>query len=312
MDISVTAEINGTIEVENLVKNTVIQTVTVVSLPAAFIGSISITEAKKSTTGLTFTITGANFDASTVITTTAGTVTSTTVNSATSVSVTFTSNSTTGYKNVTATTDAGTYTLSNCIRMYTEVIPGSTVAWGDITGSPSNQLETGNGYIRRNGLTYTGSIGASFLVTSSTTADISISMIYDNTYYAIGFNNNQDWLLGPNNNATNTSPSYRPSGVIGYWRCNPTTGTSQTNGYVQQKRYSVTNMATGGGLYASDPNVFIQGTVFQYKRINQIDYFGFDDRIVTALKGLSNTQIYFDFALAYGCGFKNIVAKVYD
>lgn len=293
MDISVTAEILNNIEVEVLLQNTVFQVVQVQVLPAPLVGSISTTDLAKSIAGQTFTITGANFDASTVITSTAGTVTGIVVNSANSVSVTITGGTGTGYKDVTATTTAGTHTLSNCIRMYTRVIPGTDVSWLDVTGTGT---VTGAGYIRQ-AYGYGPTKGASFSPCSDN-SDFDITFVSDETVLA----------------ATNHRGAFGVSNVT------PNTLAGGTR-YVSQDSYSSNqnpayinfkSTKTYAVLLYHVP-VLTAATVYSIKRRSGNIIYGYGGQDVFQPTAQTTSAIYIDFCVYDGgAGYKNILAKVYN
>lgn len=307
LEIESTATLKDKIESEYTFNGLNYELVNVPVYPAPVISSVSISELPKSKVGKTFNITGGNFSSITDVTSTAGTVTGYTVNSTTSISVTITTNTLTGYASVTVTSATGTTTLSNCIRMYTQVIPGTDVAWNNVTGA---NTETGAGYIRRNNTTSSAAAGGNFLVTSSTTVDFEVEFYHDVTNYALSLTWSAFTGLSQNAtaNAANRFVSYNY-----YWQ------KANTYQYYQQQM-----TGSGGSLYY---NVFnlrpIVTTRYVHQRIagKQLifaDNMNNDAGVTISRVPLmtvtyyANTALYMDFTVEQRAGFKNILAKIYD
>lgn len=304
LEIESTATLKDKIESEYTFNGLNYELVNVPVYPAPVISSVSVSELPKSKTGKTFNITGGNFSSITDVTSTAGTVTGYTVNSTTSISVTITTNTLTGYASVTVTSATGTTTLSNCIRMYTQVIPGTDVAWNNVTGA---NTETGAGYIRRNNTTISTASGGNFLITSSTSADFEVEYYHDVTNYALSLTWSAFTGLSQNAtaNVTNRFVSYNY-----YWQ------KAQTYMYFQQQ--------VGSSLYYTNFNLRPTTTtryvhqrtagkqLFFVENINTDTGVTISRVPIMSVLAYSTTALYMDFTVEQRVGFKNILAKIYD
>lgn len=294
MEIGIRAKIKNNIEVDHIIKYAIAQVQTVNVDPAPIISSISVSELPKSKTGKTFVITGGNFLQTSSVTSTAGTISSYTIDSATQISVVINTNSSSNYQSVTVTTNTGTTTLSNAIRMYTEVIPGTDIAWNNVTGG--SNISTGSGYIRKlSAENYTD--GANFLVTSGT-SDFEVEYYYDNTNFAI----NLSWysLNGLSLNATASSNRYANN--IYYWE----------KGYLGSFYNFFVKITPSSGTFANNNYTYTTSTRFWHKRESGILINGIDNTRVITYPGNSTAAMYMNFNPAKQCGFKNIKAKIYD
>lgn len=304
LEIESTAELINKIESDHTFNGLNYELVNIPVYPAPIISSVSVSELPKSKVGKTFTITGGNFSSITDVTSTAGTITSYTVNSTTSISVTITTGTATGYTSVTVTSATGTTTLSNCIRMYTQVIPGTDIAWNNVTGA---NTETGAGYIRRNNTTSSAAAGGNFLITSSTSVDFEVEFYHDVTNYALSLT----WsaFTGLSQNAT-ANASNRFVSYNYYWQ------KAQTYMYFQQQ--------VGSSLYYNNFNLRPTTTTrYVHQRISgkqlifaenlNTDTGATIARVpIMSVLAYSTTALYMDFTVEQRAGFKNILAKIYD
>lgn len=308
-------EISSTAYIKDKIKSTYafnglnFETITEYVTPAPIISSVSVSELPKSKTGKTFNITGGNFADITSVTSTAGTVTSYIVNSTTSISVVIDTGTATGYTNVTVTSATGTTTLTNCIRMYTQVIPGTDVAWNNVTGA----VDTGAGYIRRNTTATSYAAGGNFLVTSSTTVDFEVEYYYDTTNYAITgvvWEALNGLSASATANATNRYASYN------YYFQKGLSGTP----------YHIYAQQIGSTRFYDNNNIIsTTSTRYFHKRFSGQQVIGLENYQLTvtstpsvtymetmAMKGYNTSALYMDFCLSVRAGFKDILAKIYD
>lgn len=265
----------------------------IISVPAPFIGSVSVSELPKSLASQTVVIYGSNFVDVLSVTFTGGTVTTYNVDSTTQITATITTNTTSGYTNITVLTTAGTYTLSSCIRMYTRVIPGTDVSWLDITGT----VTTGAGFIRTTASGTSFGRGAMFLLTTNSTADWEVTYKSDITDWALS---NHNGLVGTIATTPNATPSNRYASTMAYLQnTSPDTCT-----WVNQK--------TASYFFYNNNFTLSTSTVYRLKRLSSYLFMGIDGKDHFSPRYIESGTIYIDFTPYYRCGYKDIVGKVYD